>query len=215
MKMNNKSKTYNIALIAIILLSIIGTAFIYNKLPDKIPSNWGINGEINEYQGKSFVYITAIFPLFIHLLLKVLPKVDPKRESFEKHKKGYSIISITIIVFIILMHWVTIIYSLGYDINIPMSVQILIGIMFLAMGNYMPQIRHNYFLGIKTPWTLASESVWKKTHMVGGYVFFLIGLIFVFSGIVFTNISFYIAIGATIVSTIGLTAYSYLLYKKE
>lgn len=215
MKMNNKNKMYNIVLIAMVLISLIGTVFIYNRLPDKVPSSWDMKGEVTAFQHKLFVYFTAILPLVMYGLLKFLPKVDPKRESYVKHRKAYEAVVSVIIVFLILMHWITIVYSLDYDINVTAFIQILIGIMFLVMGNYMPQIRHNYFLGIKTPWTLASEAVWKKTHMVGGYIFFLIGLIFMINGFIFTKTSFYITIGLTLVSTIGLTVYSYLLYKKE
>ncbi|AFS77950.1 putative membrane protein [Gottschalkia acidurici 9a] len=210
-----KNKKISIVLISIILLSILATTMIYDKLPDQIPSHWNIKGEVDDFQSKTFVYFTATLPLLMYALMKILPKLDPKRRSYAKHGKAYEIFIVVMTLFIILIHWLTVAYALGYNIEISSVIQISLGVVFSTFGNYMSQIRHNYSFGIKTPWTLASETVWKKTHRLGGYVFFLIGILFIIGGFVGSEISYYITIGPLILSTIGLSVYSYIIYRKE
>lgn len=210
-----KKNIFKISLFAIIVLSIVGTAIIYNKLPEQIPSHWNIRGEVDDYQSRPFIYFTAFLPLLIYGLMKLLPKIDPKKESYEKHKKAYEAVIYVLVLFMVGIHWLTASYALGYETDIGVVINLGVGIMFMVIGNYMGQIRHNYFFGIRTPWTLASESVWKKTHKAGGYIFFILGLLFILSAFINNAWAFYMVIGAVILSTLGLTVYSYLLFRKE
>lgn len=210
-----KKNLSNIILLGIMALSIIGTAILYDKLPAQVPSHWNIHGEVDDYQSRVFVYFTALLPILLYGLMRFLPKIDPKRESYEKHKKAYDVFILVLTIFLVSVHWMTLSYALGNEINVGSFMNLGMGIMFMVLGNYMSQIRHNYLFGIKTPWTLASESVWKKTHRAGGYVFFIIGLLFILSGFVDSELSYYLVIGSVIASTLGLTIYSYFLYKRE
>ena len=97
------------------------------------------------------------------------------------HKKAYSVAILAITLFMIAIHWISIYASLGNVVNIKILVNLGVGILFIVLGNYMGQIRHNYFFGIRNPWTLASEEVWTKTHRVGRYPFVLLGVIFIVS----------------------------------
>lgn len=210
-----KKNKYDMLLVAIMLLSIIGTILVYAKLPDQVPSHWNIRGEIDNYSSKEFIYFTALLPVILYGAMKFIPKVDPKKESYKKHQKAYDITIFTIILFLIGMHWITMSYSLGYPFDMVKYIKISLGILFIVMGNYMPQIRFNYFFGIRTPWTLSSEAVWRKTHIIGGYLYFLIGIIFILSSIFDNSMTFYIAIGSIILMSLAITLYSYLLYKDE
>ena len=208
-------KNKDVFLISIILLSIIATILIYAKLPDQIPSHWNIKGEIDNYSSTSFVYFTGLLPLVLYGFMKIIPKIDPKRESYKKHDKAYNNTIFTVILFLVGLHWVTIGYSLDYSIDMIAYIKVSLGILFIVIGNYMPQIRFNYSFGIKTPWTLSSENVWKKTHIAGGYLYFLIGIIFILSSISDSSMAFYISIGSIILMSLGVTLYSYLLYVNE
>lgn len=210
-----KKNKYDALLISIILLSIIGTISIYSKLPDQIPSHWNIKGEVDNYSSTSFVYFTGLLPLVLYGFMKIMPKIDPKRESYKKHDKAYNKTIFTIILFLVGLHWVTIGYSLDYSIDMMIYIKVSLGILFIVIGNYMPQIRFNYSFGIKTPWTLSSENVWKKTHIVGGYLYFLIGIIFILSSIFNSSMAFYISIGSIVLMSLAVTLYSYLLYIHE
>lgn len=104
--------------------------------------------------------------------------------------------------------------GLGYDIPFQKVVPVLLGIMFIVFGNFMTQIRHNYFFGIRTPWTLASEYVWKKTHRFGGYVFVVIGLVPLITTFI-GSMGMYLFLGALVVGIALVMIYSYMVYKRE
>lgn len=208
----NKSE---ILLIIGILLSIVGTTLIYTKLPEQIPTHWSIEGTVDDYSSKTFIYFTALLPIVLYAVMKFIPKIDPKKEAYKKHESAYRVTILGVILFLIGIHWMTIAYSLGYSINMTKYIMVSLGILFILMGNFMPQIRFNYFFGIRTPWTLANENVWKKTHIVGGYLYFIIGAIFIISSLFNTSISFYISIGSIAVVTFFILLYSYYIYKKE
>ncbi|GAG67882.1 unnamed protein product [marine sediment metagenome] len=201
-------------MIILILISMIATFFIYSSLPEKIPMHWNIKGEINSYGGKSFVWFTALLPLIIYLLMIYVPEIDPKRESYKKHKKAYEILMNILVPFFIVVHWITIFSALGHQISVGRIIPIGVGILFIVIGNYMGQIRPNYTFGIKIPWTLANETVWKKTHRVGSFAFILSGLIFIIAGIINKPFSFILAISSIFVALIYTGVYSYLEYKK-
>ncbi|MGO1370188.1 MAG: SdpI family protein [Senegalia sp. (in: firmicutes)] len=201
-------------LIVIILLSFIATIFIYAELPEEIPRQWGLNGEVNSYWGKEAVFFTALIPLILYGLMRFLPKIDPKKESYKKHKKAYNMTIFATIIFLIIIHWISIYASLGNNINMQLLVILGVGSLFIVIGNYMGQIRHNYFFGIRTPWTLASEVVWKKTHRVGRYAFVITGILFIISAFLPGDISIAIIIGSTIIMVLFPIIYSYLIFKK-
>jgi len=203
-------------ILELIIISIIGTIFVYGYLPDTIPLHWNIQGEIDRVGGKSNVFITGLLPLVLYMLMMLFPKIDPKKKSYEKHKKAYSITVGLILVFLIVIHWVTILVSLGLKLDVSTVVSIGIGVMFIVIGNFMSQIRQNYFFGIRTPWTLANENVWKKTHRVGGYGFIAIGAAFILSAFLKSSmLKFIIIVGGTIGFTIYIFVYSYFVFKKE
>ena len=153
-------------------------------------------------------------PIIIYYMMIVLPKIDPRRENYAKHSGAYNMMQSAIIVFFILMHWATLAVPLGYDLNIGRIATIGIGLLFIVLGNYMTRIRHNYFVGIKTPWTLASEEVWRRTHRAGGLVFVVSGILLGISTFLPQRFSSVWVLFIIIGLVGGLYGYSYLLYRK-
>lgn len=196
------------------IISLIGTVIAYFYLPDTIPIHWGIDGKVDNTGPKYMAIILGALPLAIYILMNTLPKIDPKRENYKKHSKAYRIFSFYTILFLIIINWITIIASFGVEMNVGLFIPILVGILFIIIGNYMPQFRHNYFVGIKTPWTLADETNWKKTHFFGGYVFMILGIIIMLMGIIPNPLILYIGITVSAILVISLYVYSYLLFRK-
>ena len=198
----------------LVTISIIGTAIVYPYLPAQVPAQWNSSGEVSRYHDKIWSFAMALLPLMIYLMMKYLPKIDPKRASYEKHQKAYKVTQILLVIVMVMFHWLAIVAALGVNLDVGVFVRIIIGVMFIILGNYMSQIRQNYFFGIKTPWTLASEEVWKKTHRVGAYAFSVMGISMLLtlripgkaSGIIVTSVGI-IGVGFTYV-------YSYLVFKK-
>lgn len=200
-------------LLCICAVSFIATIFMLPLLPEQIPIHWNVRGEIDNYASKYFSLVTAGLPIILYGLMKVLPNIDPKKENYKKHSRSYQVIIFVLLLFFLILHWVTIGITMGMNINLSIIINIIIGILFIILGNEMPRIRHNYFLGIKTPWTIADERTWIKTHRVGGYVFGLIGILFLLTSLFTTPIMFTITLGATLGGVLFLFIYSYSIYK--
>jgi uncharacterized membrane protein len=101
-------------------------------------------------------------------LFTVLPKVDPRRENYAKFLSTYWLIANAVIVFMLIAHGMIIATGLGYSVKIDRLMPIGVGLLFIVLGNYLTRVEPNWFVGIRTPWTLSSDTVWRKTHRMGG-----------------------------------------------
>lgn len=206
----NKSKW----LLYLSIVSFVGTLVIYPRLPDMIPTHWGIDGEVDRYNGRYMALLMAALPIGLYYMMTIIPSIDPRRDNYFKHTKAYGMIKQGTILFIILLVWITNLYSLGWETDISKIVIIGVGVLFMIIGNYLTQIKHNYFVGIRTPWTLANETVWKKTHRVGGMLFVIFGILMVASSFLSHIISAAVVGISVFVIVIGLFGYSYLIFRK-
>ncbi len=208
-----KNRLFYITLVHLSYLLIINIV-AFPHMPNRVPVHWGINGEPNRYGSRMEQMVMAVLPFVIFIVINYLPSIDPKRESYKKHAGAYSIINFVVIMFISVMNLIGLFSALGYHVPFQKVVPALIGILFIVLGNYMTQIRPNYFIGIRTPWALASEHVWKKTHRFGGYVFVIIGVLPIVS-IFIGTIAMYLFLGAMIIGVVLIYLYSYLVFKKN
>ena len=162
---------------ALSLLPVIVTAFVFARLPEKIPMHWNIYGEIDAWYSKfPWAFMIPIIGILITVMVTVLPRLDPKKENYERFKPQYFIIRLMLVVFFGIMQMVIISTSLGATlIKVDTIVKLMVGILFIVLGNLMPKFKQNYFVGIKTPWTLANEVVWARSHRHGGFIWFITG----------------------------------------
>ncbi|MCK5156398.1 MAG: SdpI family protein [Spirochaetales bacterium] len=204
-----------------IAITIIGTILLYSRMPDQVPMHWNFSGQVDSWRPRYFIFFTALLPALFVVLLRVLPGIDPKSESYKKHGKAYGIVALVVILFLLGMHWVIILYSLGVPVKIDVIIRVLIGILFITIGNYLPQAKQNYTFGIKTPWTLDNEEVWNRSHRFGGFAFVISGVITIFSVVLSLfwdafniKISFWVVILSCVGAAVITTVYSYLVYRK-
>lgn len=196
------------------ILNLIGVCFVYPDLPEQIPIRWDVNWNISDWADKYVIFILGAIPILLLILFSLLPKIDPKGKNYEKHKKAYFIMIMVIELFLIIMVWITIAASLNIKMNMKLILPSLFGILFIILGNYLPIIKSNYFFGIRNPWTLSNETVWRKTHRIGGYVFAIMGVIMFILAILNRNggkISFVVLI----IGILAINIYSFLIYRKE
>ncbi|MDR6999759.1 SdpI family protein [Neobacillus niacini] len=208
-----KNKLYY-GTLGISIITFLVNILVYSKLPEKVPVHWGINGEVNRFGSRLELVGLGALPVVMFFFLNYLPAIDPKKESYKMHKTAYSIINLVIILFLSCINLIAIASALGYHVPMQKVVPMLLGILFIVLGNYMVQIRHNYFVGFRNPWTLASEYVWKKTHRFGGYVLVMIGLISIVASFLGT-IGMQLFFAALVIGVVGIYLYSYLLFKKN
>lgn len=207
-------KTKILLLILCVLSFFAHLLLVYPKLPDIIPTSWGFDGTVNGYSGKGTSIFLALLPALMLLLLDVIPKIDPRSHNYAKHQKAYQFFMAGISLLLIVTTWVSNFSILGYRVNVSMVIQLFMGILFLIIGNFMPQIHSNYTFGIKTPWAIENEYVWKKTHQAGGIVFCIMGLLFLVSAFFTSEIFLTVIMICLVASSLGLYLYSYLVYRQ-
>lgn len=213
----SKIKLNKIDLISliIVLIPIVMTIFVYQKLPDELAVHFGINGEPDGYQGKrSFLLLNILMLFGIPILLKIIRYIDPKKRNYEKFEATYDMFRLLITIFLSFMVIAILLFNLGFSINIQMVVLIGIGIIFMFFGNYMSRIRFNYMVGIRTPWTLANEEVWRRTHRLGGPLWFIGGIAIIFIAFLPGKMAFIFMMVLTAIITFIPVIYSFILYKK-
>lgn len=197
------------------VLPILLTAAVYEKLPDKIVMNWGFDGTMR-YDEKWQLLLVAGLSILMLLLFRVLPKIDPKRRSYEKFRESYQVFQLALMVLLLVMVVVVIVEAFyPRTVNVGMLVTVLIGLFFILMGNMMPKFRHNYFCGIKTPWTLANEHIWNKANRLGGRLFFAAGVLMVPSIFLTEMPRFVIMLVLVAIAAITPCVMSYVWFRRE
>lgn len=201
--------------ITIIALTIIAWAIAFPKLPAELPTHWGFNGEVNGYSTKLNAMLTQIgIMVLLYVSVAFLPKIDPRKQNYKYFSGSYQTIYNSLLVLFFSLNIFVILFGLGY--NIPMSSlgSVFIGVIFIVLGNVMQRVRSNFFLGLRTPWALSNEEVWRKTHRFGGKLFFGGGILLLLSTFVSGEFKQYLIIGIIAVIVIAPYVYSYLMYKK-
>jgi uncharacterized membrane protein len=160
------------------------------------------------------VFFMPTVVLGMYLLLSFAPVIDPKPESYEKFRYVYGTFRTIMVLIFSALYIATTLYALGVPVSIGKFTMLAIGLMFVFVGNYMGKIRHNYTFGIKTPWTLANEEVWNKTHRISGPLWVIAGFIWILGLFLEEKLGFFLSMGSIFAVTIFGFVYSYLLFKK-
>ena len=212
-----KSKR-NIALMwGISLVPVIILIIIYGKMPETVPTNFGFDGTINAYGSKATLWtLVGLGPLMASLF-QFMPRIDPRKRNYEKFQKYYDVFAIFMELFMLGISSMIFVEILRPGtVSIGRSVTVLVCLLFLLMGNMMGKIKHNYFFGIKTPWTLADPDVWNRTHRLGGRIWFVIGILLLPCCLLLPEKVFFVLLMAGILgSTAVLLILSYLWYRQK
>lgn len=200
----------------IILLSFVIAAGFYGRMPDKMASHWNMQGNVNGYIPKFWgLFLMPIIAIAMLLLFLFIPAIDPLNKNFRKFRKYYDLFILLIILFMFYIYIFSLLWNLNFRFNMGQIILPALGLLLFYAGILMENSKRNWFVGIRTPWTLSSEKVWDKTNRLGGRLFKISGAIAI-AGALFQKepYSFLIALLPVIISSIYLLFYSYLEYKK-
>lgn len=199
----------------IIVLSFVVGFYSYNLMPERMASHWNVLGQVDGYVSRDFgVFFFPIFLLVLSLILLSVPNLDPLKKNIEKFKDDYEIFVVWFSVFFFYIYALTLLWNMGVVFNMNVVLMPAFGILFYYIGILLEKTKRNYFIGIKTPWTLASDKVWDKTHKLGAKLFKLMGLLALIS-VFFPQCAFILVFVPIIGFTIFLIIYSYYEFKKE
>lgn len=204
-----------IPILGIALLPILYLGFVWNSLPENVPLHWNLNGEIDNWGSKyTLIGLVFLMPILTYILMLVIPKIDPKKR-IEVMGGKYDQFKFILVAFMSVLSIFIIYISKNQKLSSPGIIFVLVGILYISLGNYFKVIKQNYFIGIKTPWTLENEEVWKLTHLLAGKMWVIGGLaVVIFSLILPENSNLYFFMGITAIISIVPIVYSYLAYKK-
>ena len=193
-----------------ILLPVLAGVILWNQLPEQIPSHWDMQGNIDSYSTKPFaVFGLPLILLAIHWFTVCVTLADPKKQNHSE-KILQSVFWIVPALSIILSA-VTYSTAMGKGVRIELFVSVSLGLLFVAIGNYLPKCKQNYTIGLKLPWTLHSEENWNRTHRLAGWLWVIGGLLIISAG--FFNL-LWLTLSAPLLMALVPTIYSYILYRK-
>ena len=202
-----------IPFLAIALIPFVYLIYIWNRLPEKVPMHWNGAGEIDQYgDKKELVAVLLLLVGINYFVFLIIPYVDPKQKL---QNMGNKLNNLRLILALFMSALaIYILYSVQQKTSNPVLIFPLVGLLFAFLGNYFKTIKPNYFIGIRTPWTLENEEVWKKTHLIGGKLWFVGGLLMALTFVLPNKIQIYTFLAIAAVITIVPIVYSYLEFKK-
>ena len=189
-------------------------AALWDKMPEKVPLHWNLHGEIDSWGPRESLWILAIvMPLLVYGIFIIVPAIDPKKQIGKMGNK-YRQLKFIMVGFITLISLFLIYSALNpsnYNIQL---IFILTGLLFVFLGNYMKTVRPNYFIGIRTPWTLENESIWKKTHVLAGKLWFAGGIVIALASLALNGQVYFILFMVLVaIMVVVPVVYSFLQYK--
>lgn len=204
--------------IGIVLLCSVGVAVWFDTaLPERVPVHWNWRGEVDGW-GPRWQITWALTGLIFGIvaLTLVLPLLGPFRGNFEKFRNAYGAIVLAISTAFLGLQTVISLAASGKPVDIGSAICVILGALFVALGNWLGKVRRNFYVGIRTPWTLANDYVWERTHRLGGKLFVLVGLACVLAGFVLPAwVCFIVLMSGVLGAALTSVLYSLICYRRH
>lgn len=201
---------------ALIAAAVAFSVAVYSRLPDRMAVHWNVHGEPDRWGGRlEGAFVLPAAALVIWLLMLGLPKIDPRKENYEKFRPTYDLVIAAVVTGMTALHVVVVGAALGWPVSIARVVPIVIGGLFIVLGNVLPRARSNWWFGIRTPWTLSNERVWERTHRVGGYLMIATGMALIAAAFLPARFVGPVILAAAAVMALGTLVYSYFAWRQE
>jgi uncharacterized membrane protein len=216
--MNRRRPAIISAVVIGILVVISAWAWLSLPADTEVPIHWGPDGQPNGYASKTVgLFLVPLILVGVSALFWVIPTIEPRRANFAKSGKAYTAIWIGMVVLLAGIDLVTIAAAMGAELDVSLLVFVGTGALFVVIGNYLPKVRPNYLMGIRTPWTLTSDLSWDRTHRLGGRLFVLEGVALILIGLLRPPPQALLVtlIGGLVVLVVFVFAYSYQVWKTD
>jgi uncharacterized membrane protein len=189
---------------------------LYNKLPDKVPSHFNAEGQVDGYSPRiASIIMIPILTLVLLGFFLLIPRIEVFKENLKSFIKQYYNFIVVFTLFMFIIQITLLLKAVGYNINMANFITFLIALLFGYIGFIMQKFKRNFFIGIRTPWTLSNDTVWKKTHDLGSKTFIINSLIILLSLLLPSGLAIWILIISVLLNGIILVVYSYIIYDKE
>lgn len=200
----------------IVAAAFISSAVVYPKLPETIPTHWDMSGHPDGWSNRMWgTWVLPIFLLGMWALVWILPRIDPRGSNYAKFRGAFEAIIVSVMLFMLALHIVELRASLGYPVQMQRIIPIGTGVLLIVIGNLLPRARPNWFVGIRTPWTLSSDRVWEQTHRFGGRVFVAGGLLITIAALVWAQWAHAVLFAVMVLCVSSVLIYSYVEWKRD
>lgn len=202
--------------VLLLLIAVfLGGLALYPRLPEQLPSHWNVQGQVDGYMARQVaVFFLPGIALAVYLFMLFIPMLDPRRSSYAFFSGAYRLLRAAIVLFMSGLYAATLAHALGSPVDVSVLVRLGVGVLFVLIGNVMGQVRSNYFVGIRTPWTLENPEVWRRTHRVAGRVWVICGLI-IMAGAFLPRAVAFVILMISLAVVVGFSfIYSYLVYRQ-
>ncbi|HUR92920.1 MAG TPA: SdpI family protein [Gemmatimonadaceae bacterium] len=202
--------------VLLIVIAFGASAAVYGELSDPMPTHWNLSGEVDGWT--SLPWGAFMLPLMLAAMwgiFRILPLIDPRKANYAKFKGTYETLIITVMTFMVGVHLLVLANGLGYNVSLDRVTPMGVGVLLVVIGNILPRTRPNWFVGIRTPWTLSSDRVWERTHRFGGHLFVAAGVVTVLVGVFAPALAIPVLIGCSVAVSVGVLAGSYIIWKQD
>jgi uncharacterized membrane protein len=201
----------------ILLVPFVFAGLFWDKFPDRIPTHWNFRGQVDAYSGKYFGLLwLPVVNIGLCGLFLVLPKIDPRKKNYGLFRGPYKAFRVVMTLFMAVIFFTIALVSLGYKLSVPGVICYTSILLFLVIGNYIGNIRPNWFVGIRTPWTLDNPEIWRRTHRMAGRLLVASSMVMLLLGIVVRGRLFQVLFFGYVIAFVALvpTVYSYVLHRR-
>lgn len=183
--------------------------------PERYPIHFGTNGEVDSYASRWFgLFLMPAIITLVTVLYNLQPRIDPRRANYAAFPGTFRLMRLAIVIVLTGIHLATIAVALGWDIRIDRVVPLMVGVLFTILGNVLGKTRPNWFIGIRTPWTLSSDDVWTRTHRFVGRLMVVAGLLMVGTSLLLPSATLYVVVVTAALIAVGSFAYSYWVWRQ-
>lgn len=202
--------------LAFAVVTLAFSAAVYNRLPEQVPTHFDMAGNPDDYTARPYAAVgMPIFALLLLLIFIVLPRISPRRANMERFEDTYWLVANSVVALMCALHVLILGRAMGWPVDITSATLLGIGVMFMIIGNVLPRMRSNWWMGIRTPWTMESEHVWHETHRLAGKTFMAGGAITIVGAMLPPDIRPWIALGALSIAGFVPVVYSYVVWRRD
>jgi uncharacterized membrane protein len=200
---------------AIVVVSFVISFILYPSMPEQMPTHWDAQGQVNGHASKAVaLFIMPVISFFLFLLFIAVPRVDPLKKNVAKFRNYFDGFIVAVFLFLFYLYFLTMAWPLGFRFDMIRMLSPAFGFLFYCAGILISKAKRNWFIGIRTPWTMSSDRVWDRTHELGGKLFKAAGII-AFFGVFFRDHVLGFVLVPVIAAAVYTFVYSYFEYKKE
>lgn len=199
---------------SLLIVAVLVGIVLYPRLPDPMPSHWNAAGQVDGYSSRFWgVFLLPAILVPLLLLFLAIPNIDPLKANIAKFRGAFNAFILAFTVYMLFVYALTLLSALGIKFNMTTLLLPAVGLLFIGIGFMMRQAKRNFFIGIRTPWTLSNDQVWDQTHKVGSWLFMLAGLVTVIAGFLGQD-SVFVMLTVILLAAFVPVVYSYFLWRK-